>query len=146
MAAHDARRAHPAAPPPAVPLDRLIRVVRARRVVPAGRRKNPRKGHLIAADQSEEDLCHVYNLESLSAASAASAVSSAYESSSAAGRAIRTTSYRIPTPRSGESAPKNRARETSRSRRRARLRSTEPLIALLTVTPTRPSSLALGTA
>src|SRR5881396_3369131 len=131
MAAGDPRGSHPSALGPSVPLDRLIGVVRAGRVVAAGGRQDPGDGELITANQQQEKLRHGLNLASLSAASEASAFRSANETSSAAGRAIRTTSYRIP---------------TSRRRRRARLRSTEVLIARLTVTPTRHWLSALGTA
>src|SRR5579864_1914244 len=140
VAARDPRRAHPASPEPAIALNCFIRVMGAGRVVATGWRQDPGKGHLVAADHGEEELCHEFNLESLSAATDASAARSANDTSSAAGRAIRTTSYRIPTSPAGESAPRKRIREASRSRRRARFRSTEPLIARLTVTPTLPSS------
>src|SRR5213593_1821989 len=140
MAAGDPRGSHPSALGPSVPLDRLIGVVRAGRVVAAGGRQDPGDGELITANQQQEKLRHGLNLASLNAASAASAFRSANETSSAAGRAIRTTSYRIPTWRSGESGPRSPARATSRKRRRARLRATEPLTARLTVTPTRVSA------
>src|SRR2546426_2618229 len=106
----------------------------------------PGDGELITANQQQEKLRHGLNLASLSAASEASAFRSANETSSAAGRAIRTTSYRIPTWRSGEPIPSSVPLATSRRRRRARLRSTEVLIARLTVTPTRHSRAGLGTA
>ena len=83
---------------------------------------------------------------SLIAASEASACRSANGTSSADGRAIRTTSYRIPPRRSGESGPSRIERATSRNRRRARLRSTELLICRLTVTPTLVSGADPGTA
>src|SRR5881398_2295473 len=144
MAAGDAGRSHPAASEPAVLVDRLVRVVRARRVVAAGGRQNPSQRELVTADQQQKKLRHGLNLASLSAASEASAFRSANETSSAAGRAIRTTSYRIPTWRSGEPIPSSVPLATSRRRRRARLRSTEVLIARLTVTPTRHWLSALG--
>src|SRR5438105_6491697 len=97
VAAGDPRRAHPAASEPTVLLDRLVCVVRARRVVATAGRQNLGQRELITAYQQEEKLRHGLNLESLNAASAASAFSSANDTSSAAGRAIRTTSYRIPT-------------------------------------------------
>src|SRR5262245_49157970 len=146
VAAGNPGGAHPAAPEPAVPLDGLVRVVGARRVVAAGRRQHAGKRQLITADQKQEKLRHGVNLASLSAASEASALRSANESSSAEGRAIRTTSYRIPPRAAGESAPSNSSRATSRSLRRARLRSTDVLIALLTVTPTRLVAASDGTA
>src|SRR5579864_439539 len=146
VATRDARGAHPASPEPAIALDRLVRVVRARRVVAARRGQDLRERHLVATDQRQEHPRHAFMLASLSAACEASALSSANDTVSAAGRAIRTTSYRIPTSRSGESAPKSSARDTSLSRRRARLRSTDDLTARLTVTPTRPSPASLGTA
>src|SRR5947209_2343117 len=146
MAAGDPRGSHPSALGPAVPLDRLIGVVRAGRVVAAGGRQDPGDGELITANQQQEKLRHGLNLASLSAASAASALRSANETSSAAGRAIRTTSYRIPTWRRGESVPSRVSRATSRRRRRARLRSTEVLMARLTVTPTRESLFPLAMA
>src|SRR5260370_1700030 len=97
VTARDAHRTHPAAPQPAVALDRLIAVVRARRIVAAGRRQDPGNGQLITADQDQEQLGHGFIWASLSAASEASSLTSANETSSAAGRAITTTSYRIPT-------------------------------------------------
>src|SRR6266576_3285693 len=144
MAAGDPRGSHPSALGPSVALDRLIRVVRAGRVVTAGGWQDPGDGELITANQQQEKLRHGLNLASLSAASEASAFRSANETSSAAGRAIRTTSYRIPTWRSGESIPSSASLATSRRRRRARLRSTEVLMARLT--PTRQSLWALATA
>src|SRR5256886_13191493 len=144
MAAGDPRGSHPSALGPSIALDRLIGVVRAGRVVAAGGWQDPGDGELITANQQQEKLRHGLNLASLSAASEASASRSANETSSAAGRAIRTTSYRIPTRRSGESGPSNPERTTSRSRRRARFRSIEVLIARLTVTPTRVSAEELG--
>src|SRR5256886_10731120 len=105
MAAGDPRGSHPSALGPSVALDRLIRVVRAGRVVTAGGWQNPGDGELITANQQQEKLRHGLNLASLSAASEASAFRSANETSSAAGRAIRTTSYRISTWRSGQSIP-----------------------------------------
>src|SRR5579859_2342738 len=146
VAACDPSGSHPASLEPPVPLHRLVRVVGARRVVPARRRHDLGKRHLVAADQSQDQLRHALSLASLSAACEASALSSANDTVSAAGRAIRTTSYRIPSPRSGESAPRSSLRETSRSRRRARLRSTDDLIVRLTVTPTRPAPVSPGTA
>src|SRR5436309_13916857 len=146
MAAGYAPRTHPASLEQAVAADRLVRVVRGRRVVAPGRREDARERQLISADQDQEKLRHGVKLASLSPASEASALRSANETSSAAGRAIRTTSYRIPTRRSGESAPISCSLATSRSRRRARLRSTEPLMARLTVTPMRCSGALLGTA
>src|SRR6266851_4866087 len=145
MAARDAHRSHPATAQPAVFLDRFVRVMGARRVVAAGRRKDLGKGHLVTPNQSQEQPRHEFSLDSRSAAWCASAASSANVSSKAAGRAMRTTSYRIPTLVSGESAPKKLRRASSRSRRRARLRSTELLRARLTVTPTRLCSRSLAT-
>src|SRR5579872_3486621 len=118
VAAGDPRGPHPPSPEPAVALDRLIRVLRAGGVVAARRRKDLREGHLVATDQSQEHPCHAFSFASLRAACEASALSSANDTLSAAGRAIRTTSYRIPTSRSGESAPKSSPRDTSLSRRR----------------------------
>src|SRR5260370_32511060 len=106
VAASDADSTHPATLQPAVPFDRLVRVVRARRVVAAGGRQDPGKGHLITANQEKKELRHGLVLESLSAASEASALTSANDISSIAGRAIRTTSYRIPTLLRGESGPR----------------------------------------
>src|SRR3989475_11547138 len=146
MAAGDPRGSHPSALGPSVPLDRLIGVVRAGRVVAAGGRQDPGDGELITANQQQEKLRHGLTVARLSAASEASAFRSANETSSAAGRAIRTTSYRIPTWRSGESIPSSASLPTSRSRRRARLRCTEVLTARLTVTPTRHWLSELGTA
>src|SRR6266576_1177882 len=102
MAARDARCSHPRAFEPPVTLDRLVRVMRARRVVAARGRQNPGECELITADQQQKQLRHGLNLASLSAASEASAFRSANDTSSAAGRAIRTTSYRIPTWLRGE--------------------------------------------
>src|SRR5256885_503536 len=146
MAAGDPRGSHPSALGPSVPLDRLIGVVRAGRVVAAGGRQDPGDGELITANQQQEKLRHGLNLASLSAASEASAFRSANETSSAAGRAIRTTSYRIPTRCRGESGPRKQLRATSRRRRRALLRWTAPLICLLMATPRRFSGVAPGTA
>jgi len=81
----------------------------------------------------------------LRATCVASAFRSAYEISSAAGRAISTTSNGIPRRVTAES-PNRWVRLTSRNRRRARLRSTEPLIERLTVMPTRLPGASLGTA
>src|SRR5207245_977248 len=138
--------AHPAAPEPAVPLHRLVCVVGTGRVIATRRGKDLRERHLIAADHCQQDRRHEFNLESLSAAWSTSSWRSAKGSSSAAGRAIRTTSYRIPTPWSGESGPSNRSRATSRSRLRARFRLTECLTFRLTVTPTRLLAAVVGTA
>ena len=146
MAARDSHRSHPAAPEPAVPLHRLVCVLGTGRVVATRRGKNLRERLLVTADQSEQDRCHCFSWESLRAACRVSLSSSANGTTSAAGRAIRTTSYRIPTPRSGESDPRSCVRAASRSRRRARLRATEPLTFRLTVTPTRLSWLSRGTA
>src|SRR6266571_822422 len=146
VAAPDAHGTHPAALQPAVPLNRLVRVVRAGGVVPAGRREDLRKRQLVTTDQQQKKLRHGVNLASLSAASEASALSSANGISRTRRRAIRTTSYRIPTRHSGESAPISCSLATSRRRRRARLRSTDPLMARLTVTPIRCSGALLGTA
>src|SRR6266851_1668234 len=146
VAARDAHRAHPAAPEPAIPLHGFVRVMRARRVVPARRGKDLRKSQLVAADHRQKDRRHEFNFESLSAACSTSFSRSAKGSSSAAGRAIRTTSYRIPTPWSGESAPRSRFRANSRSRLRARLRLTERLTLRLTVTPMRLSAATTGVA
>src|SRR5690349_18910941 len=140
MAAGDSARAHPPTLHPAVALNRLVRVVRARGVVAAGRGQDAGKGQLVTADQQKKYLRHQVNLASLSAASEASALSSSNDISSAPRRAIRTTSYRIPTWRKGESGPSNPPLATSRRRRRARLRSTEVLIPLVTVTPMRLSA------
>src|SRR5437868_12858263 len=153
MAARDARHSHPAATSPAIPLDGFVRVVRAGRVVAAARGQDLGKRHLVAVNQKQQQPGHgrvvgwvvAFICASLSAASEASAFRSANETSSAAGRAIRTTTYRIPTRPSGESAPSRAAIATSRRRRRARLRSTEVLIARLTVTPTREPFSSLGT-
>src|SRR5579864_5685304 len=123
VAAGDAGGAHRSSPQPAVALDRLVRVVRARWVVAAGRRQDPGKGELITADQEQKQLRHGLVFASLIAACEASALRSANDISSAAGRAIRTTSYRIPPWRRGESFASNSVRTTSRSRRRARFRS-----------------------
>src|SRR5579864_5442743 len=146
VAARDPGGAHPPSAQPAVALDRLVGVVRARWVIAAGRGQDLRKRVLVSTDQSQHHPRHGFSLASLSAACEASALSSANETLSAAGRAIRTTSYRIPTSSSGESAPRSWARDTSLSRRRARLRSTDDLIARLTVTPTRkaPESRGIG--
>src|ERR1700694_3025245 len=146
MAAGNPRRAHPPAPQPAVPLDRLVRVVGAGRVVAAGGRQQLRERHLVTPNHGEQQPGHQFSFESLSAACSASARRSANAMSSAAGRAISTTSYRIPTPVSGESPPSKLRRASSRSRRRARFRSIDPLTARLTVTPTRLRSCWLGTA
>src|SRR4029077_503178 len=139
-------RAHPAPSQPAVALHRLIRVLRTRRVVATRGREDLGERHLVAANQAEQDPCHRFSFESLSAAWLASSLRSANDTSSAAGRAIRTTSYRIPSPASGESGPRMVTLASSRTRRRARLRSTEVLTARLTVTPTRFCSFELGTA
>src|ERR1700686_4345939 len=146
MAARDSHRSHPATAQPAIPLNRLICVVGAGRVVAAGRWKHLRKRHLVAPNQSEEQPGHEFSFDSRRTACAASTTRSAYVTSRAAGRAMRTTSYRIPTPVRGESTPNQPARTTSRSRRRARLRSTELFTCRLTLTPTRLSSRSLGTA
>src|SRR5712691_13041042 len=146
MTACDPRRAHPPTAQPAIPLDRLVRVVRAGRVVAAGRRKDLRKRHLVTPDESEQQPGHEFSFESLSAACSASAESSPKVAVRVAGRAIRTTSYRIPRSVSGESPPNSLTRATSRRRRRARFLSTELLTARLTVTPTRLTSSWLGTA
>src|SRR5205807_6329130 len=53
MAAGDPRRAHPPSPQPPVLLDRLIGVVRARRIVAARRWKDLREGLLVTAYQQE---------------------------------------------------------------------------------------------
>src|SRR4029077_6821612 len=145
-AARDAYGAHPAAPQPTVPLNRSVCVVRARRVVATRRGKDLRERHLVAADHRQKDRRHEFNFESLSAACSTSFSTSAKGSSRAAGRAIRTTSYRIPTPWSGESGPSSRFRATSRSRRRGRFRLPEPLTLRLTLTPTRLSAAADGMA
>src|SRR5256885_11275452 len=118
MAAGDPRGSHPSALGPSVPLDRLIGVVRAGRVVAAGGRQDPGDGELITANQQQEKLRHGLNLASLSAASEASAFRSANETSSAAGRAIRTTSYHIPTWRRGEPIPSRAPLATCRKPRR----------------------------
>src|SRR5712692_10185815 len=146
MAARDARRPHPAPSKPPVFLNCLVCVVRARRVVAARGRKELRKRMLVTADHGQQNRRHGLSFESLTAACSVSASRSANGTSSAAGRAIRTTSYRIPSPCSGESGPRSQSRATSRIRRRARLRSTEPLTLRLTVTPTRLSSASRGTA
>jgi len=101
---------------------------------------------LITADHGQQNRRHGLSFASLRAASSVSAARSAKGTSSAAGRAIRTTSYRIPSPCSGESGPRIRSLATSRIRRRARFRSTEPLTLRLTATPTRLSSASPGTA
>src|ERR1700674_1076011 len=146
MTARDACRPHPPTPQPAVLFDRFIRVHRARGVIAARRRKQLGKRLLVAAYQNEQNPCHTFNFESLSAASSVSALSSSKDTSSAAGRAIRTTSYRIPRLSRGESGPSSLRRTSSRSRRLARLRRIEPFTVRLTVTPIRFSSLELGTA
>src|SRR5256885_2196064 len=130
MAARDARHSHPAATHPAIPLDGFVRVVRAGRVVAAARGQDLGKSHLVAVDQKQQQPGHsrlvgwivAFMCASLSAASEASALSSANDISSARRRAIRTTSYRIPTRCRGESGPRKQLRATSRRRRRARLR------------------------
>src|SRR3989442_12858166 len=96
---------HPIDPEPAIPLHCFIRVVRARRVVATRWRQDLRECHLITADHCQQDGRHEFNFASLSAACCMSSFKSANGTSSAAGRAIRTTSYRIPTPLSGESGP-----------------------------------------
>src|SRR5713101_4369485 len=146
VAARDPHGAHPAAPEPAVSLHRFVRVMRARRVVAARRGEDLRESRLVAANHRQKDRRHEFNFESLSAACSTSFSRSAKGTSSAAGRAIRTTSYRIPTPWSGESGPSSRFRATSRRRRRARLRLTEPLTLRLTVTPMRLSAATTGMA
>src|ERR1700758_5303307 len=146
MAAGDAGGAHPGSSQPPIALDRLVRVVRAGGVVTTGRGKDPGKGELITANQEQQQVCHGLVVASLSAACDASALRSANDISSAAGRAIRTTSYRIPPRRRGESFASISARATSRSRRRTRFRSMAPLMLRLTVTPTRVWSAWLGTA
>src|SRR4029077_7754730 len=146
MAARDAHGPHPAASQPPVLLYRLIGVVRARRVVAARGRENFRERMLVTADHGQQDRRHGLSFESLRAACSVSAARSAKGASSAAGRAIRTSSYRIPSPCSGEFSLRIRSRATSRNRRRARFRSTEPLTLRLTVTPTRLSSASRGTA
>src|SRR3989442_6271440 len=135
MAPRAAHGAHPAAPEPAVPLHRLVCVVGTGRVVATRRGKDLRERHLIAADHCQQDRRHEFNLERLSAAWSTSSWRSAKGSSSAAGRAIRTTSYRIPTPWSGESGPNKRPRGNSRNRRRGRVRVTAPLALRLPVDP-----------
>src|SRR2546422_10933487 len=105
MAAGDPRGSHPSALGPSVPLDRLIGVVRAGRVVAAGGRQDPGDGELITANQQQEKLRHGLNLASLSAATEASAFRAADETPSAAGRAIKNTSDRIPPWRGGQPLP-----------------------------------------
>src|ERR1700737_2498887 len=146
MAASYAGSTHPAALEPAVPLDRFVRVMRAGRVVAAGGRQNLGESHLVTTDQEQKKPRHELSDESLRATSEASAFRSANETSSAAGRAISTTSNGIPWRVSGESPPARWFLATSRRRRRARLRSTEPLIVRLTVTPTRLEPPSFGTA
>src|SRR5690349_19939927 len=107
MAAGDAGGAHPGSPQPAVAFDCLVRVVRARVVVTARRRQDPGKGELITANQEQKQVRHGLVSASLSAACDASALRSANDISSAAGRPIRTTSYRIPPRRRGESCASN---------------------------------------
>src|SRR3989454_12353846 len=99
MAAGDPRGSHPSALSPSVPLDRLIRVVRAGRVVAAGGRQDPGDGELVTANQQQEKLRHGLNVASPSAGSEGSAFKAADGTSSAAGRAITTPSYSIPTRR-----------------------------------------------
>src|SRR6202163_266193 len=146
MAARYACGPHPPATQPAVPFDRLVCVYRARGVVAARWGKQLGKRLLIAANQSEQNPRHRFNFESLSAACSVSALRSSKDTSSAAGRAIRTTSYRIPRLVRGESGPSSLRRTSSRKRRLARLRWTEPLIVRLTVTPIRFSFRVVGTA
>src|SRR5438034_11168111 len=121
MAAGDPRGSHPSALGPSVALDRLIRVVRAGRVVTAGGWQDPGDGELITANQQQEKLRHGLSLASLSAASEAYALRSENETSSADGRAIRTKSYSIPTRRRGEPIPSIATPTTLRRRRRVSL-------------------------
>src|SRR2546430_9606339 len=95
MAAGDPRRAHPADSEPTVLVDRLVRVVRAGRVVAAGGRQNLGQRELVTANQQQEKLRHGLKLASLNAASAASAFRSAIDTSSAARPAIRAPSIPI---------------------------------------------------
>src|SRR5260370_7815237 len=138
MAARDPHGSHPPTAQPAIPLDRFVRVVGAGRVVAAGRRKDLGKGHLVTPNQSQQQPRHEFSLDSRSAAWCASAARSANVSSRAAGRAMRTTSYRIPTPASGESAPKKFRRASPPTPRRPRLRSPPPPKPHLPLTPPPP--------
>src|SRR5260370_41248593 len=135
VAARDAHSTHPAAPQPAVPLNRFVGVVRAGRVVAARRGKDLRESQLIAANHRQKDRRHEFNFESLSAACSTSFSRSAKGSSSAAGRAIRTKSYPIPTRWSGESGPSNPLRATPRSPLPAPFWLTRPFTFALPVTP-----------
>ena len=99
MAASDPRRSHPAAPQPAIPLNRFVGVLRAGRHKAARGWQDLRQRELVTADQRQEYRRHGFRFASLSAACSVSASRSANGRSRAAGRAIRTTSYRIPTKR-----------------------------------------------
>src|SRR5437016_10411051 len=136
MTARNSRGPHPSTLQPAISLDRLIRVVGARRVIAARWWEDLRERHLVTTNGSQHHTCHQMRSVSRRAACSVSSLRSANRRVSAAGRAIRTTSYRIPRCSAPESPTSREARAASRTRRLARLRSTAPLSCRLTVTPT----------
>lgn len=131
-------QAHPATAEPAVPLDRLVSVLRAGWVVAARSTEHVGERGLIQADQPHENGRH-RNRRRLRAPRISES-SAGKARSSAGGRAITTTSKGMPEPDAGQPSFSKPRRATSRTRRRARLRDTDPRTFLLTATPTRPRS------
>ena len=145
VAAGDPPGAHDASPSPAVALDGSIRVLRAGRVVSAAAGEERRQAHLVAADDRQQQPGHPLTGRSRARKASASDSSVVKGAVAAAGRAMSTTSYRIPPTPRGESGPSRTLLLTSLSRRRARFRGTEPFTWRLTATPTRVGP-AAGTA
>src|ERR671933_582865 len=138
MTPEDPGEAHPAPLSPSIPLDRLVSVVRTGGVVTAGAPEHVGERGLVKTDQGEDEPRHerTPELRIRSPAAAASASKSAKGRTSAAGRAMRTTSKPL-SPAGPPSSASKRLRAASRNRRRARFRSTARRSCLLTVTPTR---------
>src|SRR5207302_10738735 len=61
MATQDSEQTHPRAASPAVPLDCLVSVLRARRVIATGAREEVRKSVLVNPDRAEQERLHGSN-------------------------------------------------------------------------------------